>query len=92
MVKIHANAVVSLLTDTIPISHVSPSVGNNTTVAFNKCLQNNYIAQLMKYFDTSYNKKIQGIHLQSLIISCDTTTDTMVYIVSYHILGILSMI
>ena len=38
MVKIHANAVVSLLTDIIPISQVSPSSGNSTIVAFIKSL------------------------------------------------------
>ena len=41
MVKIQANAVVSLLTDMIPINQVSPSSGSSTTVAFIKCLQNN---------------------------------------------------
>ena len=39
IVKIQANTVVSLLTDIIPISQVSPSSGNNTIVAFIKYLQ-----------------------------------------------------
>ena len=39
MVKTQANTVVSLLIDMIPISHVSPSSGNNTNVALVKCLQ-----------------------------------------------------
>jgi len=38
MVKIQANAVVSLFTDMMPISQVSPSSGKSTIVAFIKYL------------------------------------------------------